>query len=330
MKKAFVDHLLLGAFLFVIVIVFVSTVNDDRVARDKIFDLKQITDTAVRAAGTYYIDVSEDETSAETISDDILEETKLGREVTPLLSYNWDYVSNPDRLVVNIQNYRHDNFWYKFLDLDSFILQATSIGILDNGYVTNFVPIVVNGCSQIFSIGDTFDYLLKSYDLYDENDNVGFFGAYDPGGGQSSFAHLKNLVKDVMDGNSSEFDLDNDLNVSTVDSSQIANDVKQIAQSFGIAAFSDTPMSIVEAQCGSVADNLIIERVFEITMNGVYCGDGCLNPAATNGCSLLDLSGDVFSDTAWDTAVNACNSETFFRINFRIDNIREREVVIQN
>lgn len=329
MKKAFIDHLLLGAFLFTAIIFFISTVNDDKVARDKIYDLKQIADTSVKAAGSYYMDVEENKTNAEVIADGILDETKLGREIKPLLTYIWDEVSNPNTLTATITNYQHNNFWYRFMDLDFFTLNATSVGILDNGYVNNFVPIVVNGCTQTFNLNDTFDYLLKSYDLYDENDNVGFFGAYDPGGGQSSFAHLKNQVKDVMDGDLSEFDLDDDLNVATVDSSQIANDVKQIAQSFGIASFSATPMSIVEAQCGSTAPNLIIERVFEITMNGVYCGDGCLNPSATNGCSLLDLSGDVFSDTAWDTAVNSCNSETFFRINFTINKIRERKVVIQ-
>lgn len=191
------------------------------------------------------------------------------------------------------------------------------------GHVTNFVPIVVNGCTQTFNVGDTFDYLLKSYDLYDENDNVGFFGAYDPSSGQSSFAHLKNLVDDVVDGKESDFDLRDELNASTVDSSQIANDVKQIAQSFGISSFSATEMSIVEAKCGSTADNLIIKRVFVVKMNNVYCGDGCLNPASSNGCSLLDLSGDVFDDMAWDTAVNSCNSETFFRINFTITEIKD-------
>ena len=88
-------------------------------------------------------------------------------------------------------------------------------------------------------------------------------------------------------------------------------------------------MSIVEAKCGSTADNLIIERVFEINMNGVYCGDGCLNPGINN-CQLTDLTGGIFTDMDWDTAVNSCNSETFFRINFQIEKIREREVVLEN
>lgn len=330
MKKAVIDQLLLGAFLFIAIIVFVATAIDEQQARKKFYDLKFITDNALIAAGTYYIKEEEDTTNAEFTSDAILDQTTLGVEVKPLLSYTWNLVSNPKTLTVNIPTYQHDNFWYRFLELNFFTLNASSDGILDNGYVNNFVPIVVNGCSQDFKVGDDFDYLLKSYDLYDENDNVGFFGAYDPSGGQSSFAHLKNLVKDVMDGDPSEFDLDENLNVATVNSSDIANDVKQIAQAFGIASFSGTPMSIVEAQCGSTSSNLIVERVFEITMDGVYCGDGCINPSATNGCSLVDLSGDVFNDIAWDTAVNSCNSETFFKINFTIDNIRKREVVIQN
>lgn len=328
MKKAIIDQLLLGSLIISIIIIFVATLGDEMAARNKIYDLKNIADTSVKAAGTYYMDVDENKTDAEAISNNILNQTSLGQEVAPIISYTWDEVSNPNRLIANINNYQQSNFWYKFLDLNFFNLDVQSIGILDNGYVSNFVPIVVNGCSQTFSVGQNYDYLLKSYDLYDDNDNVGFFGAYDPGGGQSSFAHLKNLVKDVVDEKDSEFTLDESLNVATVDSSQIENDVKQIAQSFGISSFNDTPMSIVEAQCGSTADNLIIERVFEITMNGVYCGDGCLNPAATNNCSLTDMTGGVFSDIQWDTAVNSCNSETFFRINFTIDKIRERKVVI--
>lgn len=35
MKKAFIDQLMFGAFLFIVVVIFVATVNDDRVARDK-------------------------------------------------------------------------------------------------------------------------------------------------------------------------------------------------------------------------------------------------------------------------------------------------------
>lgn len=332
MKKAVIDQLLLGAILFSIFVLFVATVNDVTAARNKVYDLKNLADTGVNAAGTYYLDIEENKANAEAVAYSIFDQTKLGTETKPLANFIWDEASSPKRLTLNINNYIQENFWYRFFNLNLFNLDAQSVGILDNGEVTNFVPIVVNGCSKTFQEGDTFEYLLKAYNLYDQNDNVGFYGAYVPGGGQSSFSHLKNLVDNVMKDTltvENEFDLDDSLNVATVDSSVIDNDVKQIAQSFAISSFSDTPMSIAEAQCGSAADNLVIKRVFEITMNGVYCGDGCLNPAATNNCSLEDLTGGVFDDMAWDTAVSSCNSESFFKIEFTINKIREREVVIQ-
>lgn len=327
MKKAFIDHLLMGGFLAVVFIFFIATSIDETSARNKFYNLKSLTDTSVNAIGNYYLFEEKNKSEAESISDYILDESKEGLSVKSLMTYTWDEVARPITITAAIDNYKHRNFWYRFFDLKHFTLQTQSIGIIDNGEVSNFVPIVINGCTRTFKEGDTFDYLLKSYDLYDDEDNVGFFGAYDPSGGQSSFAHLKNLVKDVMDGVDSEFDLDESLNVATVDSSEIKNDVKQIAQAFTIASFSDTPMSIVEAQCGSTADDLLIERVFEISMKGVYCGDGCFNPAV-NDCQLTDVTGGIFTAMDWDTAVNSCNSEDFFKINFEITKIREREVII--
>ncbi len=330
MKKAMIDQILLGGFLLVVFIVFVATVSDEKAAREKVYDLKKITDTAVLAMGNYYMFVNplEDKDTAEQISNSILDETKLGTDVKPIITYTWDEAAAPKTVTATVSNYRQKNFWYTLLDLNDFTLNVSSTGILDNGETNVFVPIVVNGCTRTFNEGDEFDYLLKAYDLYDPTDNVGFFGAYDPSSGQSSFAHLKNLVDDVMKEKDSYFDLDEDLNVATVEADEIENDVKQIAQAFAISSFTDTPMSIVEAKCGSTADNLVIERVFEITMQGVYCGDGCLNPGINN-CLLTDTDGSIFTDMDWDTAVNTCNSNQFFRIHFRIDKIREREVILQ-
>lgn len=327
MKKAIIDQLFLGFFLLIMLVFIVATVNDERSARDKYYSLKNLTNASVLAMGNYFLLVDEDQANAEGISDGLLDKSQLGTSIKDDIVYTWDMDSNPRTVTASISNYQHPNFWYRFMNFNFFTLNATSTAKLNNGYVTNFVPIVVNGCTQTFNVGDTFDYLLKSYDLYTDTDNVGFFGAYDPSSGQSSFSHLKNLIDIVMAGGISEFDLDEQLNVATVDSTEIENDVKQIAQSFAIASFEATPMSIVVAECDSTADNLIIEKVLKITMNGVYCGDGCINEALTD-CQLTDLTGGVFTSMDWDTAVSSCNSEEFFRINFTINEILKKEAVL--
>jgi len=323
MKKALIDQILLGGMLLVIVIVFAATVSDEKAAREKVYQLKNITDTSALAAGKYFMDVNESQEEAEGISDGILDRTTLGREVKPLHTYTWDDISSPRRLTTSITGYQQSNFWYRLLDLDNFTLEASSTAILDNGETTSFVPIIVNGCTKTFNEGDEFDYLLRSYNMYDDEDNVGFYGVYESSGGQSSFAHLKNVITSFMNGNDSLYDFDENLSVSSVDSGGIANDVKQISQAFAISSFTETKMTIVEAKCGSTADNLTVERVFEVSMQGVYCGDGCDNPGINN-CLLTDPDGDIFTDMDWDTSVSSCNNEDFFRINFRIDKIRER------
>ncbi|MEA1915536.1 MAG: hypothetical protein U9N30_09515 [Campylobacterota bacterium] len=327
MKKAIIDQFMIAGVLLVMIIIFVATVNDEASARNKLYNLKGVINTSAYSMGSYYMFQEENTSNAEDVSDDILDQTPLGSEIKNAVTYTWDLVSEPRTVTTVINNYVQENFWYKFLDQDSFSLKATAIAQLHRGYVDNFVPIAINGCSQTFEVGDTFEYLLKSYDLYDDNDNVGFFGLYPEGGGQSSFAHLKNLVHDVMHDTDSEFTLDDEMNVSTVDSSTIANDVKQIAQSFAISGFSTTPMSIVETGCGSTADDLIITRVFKISMEGVYCGDGCFNPAI-NACELTDLNGGIFTAMDWDTSVSSCNSEDFFKIKFTIDEILQKEVKV--
>lgn len=334
MKRAVIDQIFIGFIIVVALIAFVATSLDETVARDKVYNLKALLNNSVKSMGLYYMNVAEDTNVAEQISDDMFEVTTLGREIKPMVVYTWDLVEDVGdpykHVTTTLNNYQHPNLFYSYFGFKFFNMNLSATANIDNGWVSNFVPIAVNGCTQTFNEGDTYEYLLKSYDLYDPTDNVGFFGVYPEGGGQSSFAHLKNVVNDVMADNitaDTTVDLDFDMSVATVDSSQIANDVKQIAQAFAISTFTSKPMSIVEVGCGSTADNLEETRIFEINMTGVFCGDGCIG--SLTDCSLLDMTGNVFNATAWDTAVSSCNSEEFFKIEFTINKIRSKSVTIQ-
>lgn len=324
MKKALIDKLLLAGLLYSAVIMFIATVGDEKDAKRKVNNLLFLTDSAVESAGNYYLLKDRDMQNSEDFSDEILDKTKLGTEAKPLTTYTWDtsnLPTEPIELTATITNYQQDNFWYRLLDLNFFNLSVSSTGIVDNGDTGTFVPIIVNGCTREFENDDTLEYILKAQDLYDDDDNVGFYGAYDPSGGQSSFSHLKNEIGDLMNGIINTYNFDSQLNVSTVDSSNIQNDVKQIAQKFDISSFSPTPMTIAVAECGSTAANLLIDEVLEITLDGVYCGTGCTGNSSD--CQLTNLNGAIFNAMSWGTSVNACNSADFFKIEFTVNHVRE-------
>lgn len=324
MKKAIIDQLLLGAFLFTAVIMFIATSSDEKNAKRKVNNLIFLAESAVQSTGNYYIHQDRDQTNAENFTTEMLNKTTLGSEAEPLTTYDWDdsgLPSSPMLLTANISNYQQDNFWYRLLDFNFFNLSVSATGTVDNGETGIFVPIVVNGCTRDFDEGDSFEYILKAQDLYDDEDNVGFYGAYNPSGGQSSFSHLKNEIGDLMSGTTNIYNFDDQLNVATVDSPDINNDVKQIAQKFDISSFSSTPMTIAVASCGSTASNLIIEQILDITLDTVACGTGCTGN--NSDCQLTNLDGAVFNAISWGTSVNSCNNEDFFKISFTVDNPRK-------
>ena len=57
MKKAFIDQIFLGLFLFVTLIGIGATISDTTEARDKYYNLKKITDNAALTLAKYYVNV---------------------------------------------------------------------------------------------------------------------------------------------------------------------------------------------------------------------------------------------------------------------------------
>ena len=163
MKKAFIDQILLGLFLFVALIVLGATISDNMEARDKYYNLKKITDNAVLTLAKYYINVEENTSTSENIYYDMLLETKLGNEIKDSISYVWDFDSEPNTVTATINNYTQDTFWFKLLGLASFNLNASSratITTVDSTsptstYSNGIAPFAVN--DQAFTIGNALD-----------------------------------------------------------------------------------------------------------------------------------------------------------------------------
>ena len=330
-KRAFINIILLGFLLISSVVVFVSTTADDVVWKNKYFNLKKITDNSVLALAKHYNE-NKSVQDAEDIANGILSNSKLGRDALEYINYTWDFDSEPNTVTATLTNYKHASFWYKFLGKQEFIFKTveSQAQMIETSLtqVDNFVPLAVNGCEEEFKDGDEFDFLLKAYDLYTGDDYVGFFGLYDPNGGQSSFAHLKNLVDDVMKDKISDFDVKEDIiSIVTVLSPEISNDVKQISQSFDIDGFEKKDMTIVVLDCDSTADEPVVQKLLPITMNMVACAQCCKDPfmgfcmpsiVCTVMDKLNDLTGDVFSDMIWASDSNTCNKNELFSINFEV------------
>jgi hypothetical protein len=168
MKKAFVDQILLGLFLFATLVVLGTTISDNMEARDKYYKLKQITDNAVLTLAKYYVHVEQSVVNAQQVHDEMLVQTKLGSEVQDKIVYAWDFDNEPNTVTATISNYAQETFWFKLLGLAAFDLNVESratISTVDMDTPTalfsnGIAPFAVN--DQSFTIGDNFDI---TYDL---------------------------------------------------------------------------------------------------------------------------------------------------------------------
>jgi len=140
MKKAVIEQFLLGFILVFATITFIATVGDEISARNKATNLQEI---AYQTANTLVKGFEETNNMcwARQKAEDILDSTKLGQELIKLknageITFTYDYYdylpyindaggvgdNHPDTVIVNISNYSHKNFWYKFFDKDSFTI----------------------------------------------------------------------------------------------------------------------------------------------------------------------------------------------------------------
>ena len=130
MKKALIDQIMLGLFLFVSLIVFGATVSDEFAARNKVLTLDKLVQRTTTALAKHYM-YNENMEDAQNIGNSILNETTLGKEIVDnnLITYTWsdiDADGDPDTITSTIAGYNQDNFWYRFLNQDNFALPTVS------------------------------------------------------------------------------------------------------------------------------------------------------------------------------------------------------------
>lgn len=124
MKKAFIDQIMLGFFLFAALIIFGATVSDEFEARNKASKLEQMAKNSTRTLAKSYM-YNEDMIESQNINNEILKNTKLGLELlnNNHISYTWRDTTGdgePNVVTTSIEGYKHDTFWFRFLELDSF------------------------------------------------------------------------------------------------------------------------------------------------------------------------------------------------------------------
>jgi len=124
MKKAFVDQILLGFVLLTGIIFLIGTVTDEKLATNKVFNLKEIANNTTRILAKHYM-YNENIEDAQIVANNLLNTTSLGQDILAqdVISYTWTDTSgdgNPDVITTTIDGYNQDNFWYKFMNKDSF------------------------------------------------------------------------------------------------------------------------------------------------------------------------------------------------------------------
>jgi len=280
-KKAFIGAMMLGFLLISTVFVFVATVSDEVVVRDKITEIKKVTDNTAKALAKHYL-INGSTDSAEQVGDGLLDKTNVGTEVKSSLVYTWDFVTIPNSVTVSLPTYEQETFWYKILGKDSFTLDniesRAEIIIIDpikESSVT-LAPLAINNCDRDDLISNAEIDLTFITSPYYENDDTNTFYAVDKDcsfpAGNSNFAHFKILFTggevdyssyDVNDNNEDACLVQTSFqNPLSVDPKQLYNQLKHF----------DLPyqMDILMFECGTTADNLIINNVLSIEMSHLY------------------------------------------------------------
>lgn len=130
MKKAFIDQIFFGWLLLTAIVVFIGTSTDEKIARNKVYDLDDLAFTYSKAAASSYLN-SYSMCSAQEISEDILKEMILGSEIyennqIEIVWKDTNFDNVPDSVTTTISGYKQENFWYKFLGKKSFDLPTVS------------------------------------------------------------------------------------------------------------------------------------------------------------------------------------------------------------
>jgi hypothetical protein len=307
MKRAVLDHLLLGAILAIILFLFAATVADEYDARKKYYQLKNITDNAVVTIYTTYMenyltyhDRDAAQAYAESISQAMLDKTKLGSEIKNSyggLEYVWTWNEvYPDTVTARITGYRHGTFWWKLFEKAYFTINAESTLNPEDGSTSDMFPMAINGCSEdgVTMRDDlfpgppgspniiTFEFTgYNDYFAIDQDASVGITQKCTDPTGNAFFADYKNDFSKNLVNDDGFFDSDIEVDVTddnlclpgvdfdnpdTVDPKQLYDSLKGFP--------NPTTMDIVVLNCDSVAADVNMYRILRVKMIDNECTGG--------------------------------------------------------
>lgn len=128
MKPAFIDQVLFWFLLLALAIGFIGTVADRDLAKDQFFNIERVTTAAAKAAANSYM-MNGNMNQSQNMANDIISQGNLGQELLNkgVLSYVWRDTTGdgqPNTVTAQVVDYAQENFWSKFFDTESFILNA--------------------------------------------------------------------------------------------------------------------------------------------------------------------------------------------------------------
>lgn len=316
-KKGFVQIILLGFVVLSSIILFVGSVGDEVAMKNSYFNLKKITDSTAIALAKHY-SIHENQNSAEEVANDILNQTKVGQEAIPFISYTWDFVSEPKNVKVSINNFVFTTFWYKFFGKESFVfdkIESKANIIVTKTFpittqVDDFIPLAINGCSQTIEPDVELDVYYGAYDVFNVNDNEALYALGEEGGGQSSFAQFKNTFHQGYDIET------NPMQVVSTYEEDADNDAKQLADAIrqninDMDSLVGTDINIALLGCGSTAAHIITENIILVNVMTANCGKY------------------VGGTLTWTNQNSDCSKTGLYRLQLRILNRNESNVILE-
>lgn len=274
MKKAIISTILLGFVLISGLLVFVATVSDDMVVKNKVTRIKEITDNTALALAKHYV-INEDTDGAQTVANALLDEIPLGLQIKDALVYTWDFVNDPNGVIVTLPTYNQETFWYKFLGKNSFTLEniESKAEIIVQNPISDtsesLAPLAINNCNRTDLVLDAqIDFTFTTAPYFD-NTHTDTFYAVDKDcsfpTGNSTFAHFKGLFSNGEIEYTTYDESDNETaclvstsfqNPLTVDPMQLYNQLSHFTLPY--------QMDILMFECGTTANDLIVTNVISV------------------------------------------------------------------
>lgn len=357
MKQAVLDHLLLGFIIVVSLLLFGGTVADEFEARKKYYQLKKLTDNATRTVAysylTHYLEYLDRNTTvtfSESLSDAMLDNTKLGLEIKNKyggLTYDWEWHDDiyPSSITAKIENYKQKTFWWAIFEKASFTLNAESTLPIPQRTGGEIMPLAINGCDgeggkreDLFpgteDNPNIITFQFTGYDDYYADDQIGTFGitqkCEDPTG-NAFFADYKNDFSKTLVNDDGFFESDINIDINNdiiclpgVDfDNPDTVDPKQLYQSF-LGFPIPTTMDIIVLDCDSVAGDVNPMEVIRVELNKApECvgGDWIFSDAYNEKClphgdGTLDYETckDLWLNKTWNQTQNHCNAHPPYKL----------------